>query len=313
MSSDTQIQWTLTDNATGVDPSTVKLLLNGATKLENDVANVGSFSRIANSSRGFDYTYTPAAPFTFGSTVTGTIIAGDTVGNTDSLEYEFTITPDDTLFIEGFFLDVDESVRITATGTTMSVDVVDLTHGVASGTTTLTVNGEIPQGLIPTHSGAGPDRINFSVLMDPLVDFREDLIVLVHAENKFPGNFPVIQEQQFTLRPGYDVEWYNKEGTGPEQLFSQLTTVQTLIDVKNFAKNFGTASEFSRFFTGGQNSKNLGASLVSNIKIADLSASLNSINPFFEYGKTMTLEIEADDLEGNQFRLTHIFTIESKP
>jgi hypothetical protein len=154
------------------------------------------------------------------------------------------------------------------------------------------------------------------VPLEPLVDFRNDLVILVHAENEFPGNYPVVKEQQFTLRPGYDVKWPNKtedaEG-GPESIFPYLTNIQVLSEVKNFAKNFGEASVFFRLLTEGQHKASLGASIISNIQTADLSAVTESINPFFEYGKTMVLEIAADDLAGNQFSLTHTFVIESKP
>jgi hypothetical protein len=155
--------------------------------------------------------------------------------------------------------------------------------------------------------------------MEDLVDFREDLTVLVHAENQFPGPTPVIKEQQFTLRPGYDVTWHNKSvaasgsDSGSETVFPYLTNVEVLTDVINFGKNFNSETFFSKFFTENQAKSDLGATIVSNIKVADLSASLNVLNPFFEYGKTITLEIEADDLEGNQFRLTHVFTIEPEP
>ena len=179
----------------------------------------------------------------------------------------------------------------------------------------------VPSGLVTSisgvpSSGIGPAKLTFSVLLEPLVDFRENLDIFVHAENNFPGSFPVIKEQLFTLRPGYDVVWPNKTEDqigGPEIIFPFLTNIQVLTDVKNFAKNFGEASEFFRFVTEQQFFVDLGANLISNIKVADLSATLTSLNPFFVYGKTMTLEIEADDLEGNQLRFTHIFTIEPKP
>jgi len=152
--------------------------------------------------------------------------------------------------------------------------------------------------------------------LEPLIDFRTDLVVEVHAENGFPGNFPVVKEAQFTLRPGHDVKWPNKtqdaEG-GPETIFPYVTNIQVLAEVKNFAKNFGEASAFFRFLTEGQHSANLGATIISNIQTADLPAVVESLNPFFEYGKTMVLEIAADDLEGNQFRLTHTFEIEPQP
>ncbi len=315
ISPDTQVLWTLTDNASGVDPSTVKLLLNGATKLENDVATEGSFSRVANTSRGFDYTYTPAPPFQFGETVTGTIFASDNQSNSDSLAYEFTITSSDTLEIENFFLDLNQTTPLTP-GTIVSVDVVDETFGVASGTTTFTINGQVPVGLTTTASGGLPSRLVFEVPLETLVDFREDLVVFVHAENQFSGAFPVVKEQQFTLRSGYDVKWPNKTedaAGGPEVVFPYITNIEVLTDVKNFAKNFGEASAFFRFSTESQAKSDLGATITSNIAISDLPATLNILNPFFEYGKTMVLEIEADDLEENQFRLTHTFVIEDAP
>ncbi len=142
------------------------------------------------------------------------------------------------------------------------------------------------------------------------------MVFFVHAENEFPGNFPVIREQQFTLRPGYDVTWLNKSFDavgGPETVFPYLTNIEILTDVKNFAKNFGQGTEFTRFLVESQHQANLGATITANIQLADIPASITSINPFFEYGKTMVLEIAADDLEGNQLRFVHTFVIEPKP
>ena len=320
VSPNTDILFSITDDASGVDPSTVKLLLNGATKIQNDTATGGTFSRVSNTSNGFDYTYDSAGQFTFGETVTGTILASDFVGNSNTLNYEFTITSSDTLEIENFFLGLDQSTPLTIT-TTGSVCITDADFGVASGTTTFTVNGVVPSGLVTTFSGVAssgtaPAKMTFEVPLKPLIDFRNDLVVLVHAENEFPGNFPVVKEQQFTLHPGYDVNWPNKtedaEG-GPETIFPYITNIQVLAGVKNFAKNFAESSAFFRLLTENQHRANLGASIISNIQTADLSAVMESINPFFEYGKTMILEIAADDLEGNQFRLTHTFVIESEP
>ena len=312
ISPNTDLVWTLTDNSSGVDFTSVRLYINGVLRLNNDVALNGGFSRPANSSRGFDYTYTPGTPFTFGSTVTGTIEAADFVGNSTSTTYSFTVTAADTLTIENFFLADEESVLLT-TGTLVTVDVVDYTYGVASGTTYLTLNGDTPAGLMTTLSGAGPDRLIFSFFLQPLVNFREDLEIVVHGENLFPGPYPVIQEQTFLLRAGYDVHWPNKSPApagGPETKFPYVTNIQVLTEAKNFAQNFGTGSAFYRFLTENLSHVDLGASLESNIKVADLSAALASLNPYFEYGKTMTLDLEVEDLEGNQLRFTHTFTIE---
>jgi hypothetical protein len=320
VSANTNILFRLTDDAAGVDPSTVKLLLNGATKIQNDVASDGIFSRVSNTSNGFDYTYNPAGQFTFGETVTGTIQADDFSGNSALLSYDFLVTSSDSLAIENFFLGLDQSVLVT-TGTVASVCVTDEIFGVASGTTTLTINGVVPSGLVTTFSGTaisgtGPTKMFFEVPIEPLVNYRNDLVFFVHAENEFPGSFPVIREQQFTLRPGYDVRWLNKleaaEG-GPETVFPYLTNIEVLTDVNNFAKTFGESSAFFTFLVESQASASLGATIVSNIKTADLPAIVESLNPFFEYGKTMTLELFATDLAGNKFSLTHTFVIESAP
>jgi hypothetical protein len=195
ISPNTAIVWSTADNAAGVDSSKTRLSLNGATVLVNDLAINGSLIRTTNSSLGFDYTYVPDSPFSFGQTITGTIEAADfslTGPNTGTLTYEFTITSSDTLEIVNFFLDPNESVLLTS-GTIASVDVIDLTYGVLGGKTTLTLNGETPVGLQTTTSGAGPLLVHFEFPLQPLVDFRSDLTILVHAENAFPGSFPVIK------------------------------------------------------------------------------------------------------------------------
>lgn len=320
VSPNTDILFSITDDASGVDPSTVKLYINGALKISGDTVNAGDMDRVANTSNGFDYTYNPLGQFTFGNTITGTIQAADFAGNASALNYQFTITPDDTLSIENFFLGLDQSTLLT-TGTRLSVDVRDELYGVASGTTYLTLNGVVPSGLLTVTSGVGasgtcPALLQFFLPLHALTDFRDDLVVVVHAENCFPGTYPVIQEQQFTLRPGYEVRWPNRTedaAGGFETIFPYITNIQVLTEIKNYAKKYGEASAFFRFLTEEQHKSDLGAIIISNIEVADLPATLVSINPFFEYGKTMTLEIEADDLEGNQFRLTHVFVIQESP
>ncbi|MBD3260708.1 MAG: hypothetical protein GF334_03390 [Candidatus Altiarchaeales archaeon] len=315
ISPNTNLLWSITDDASGVDPASVKLLINGATKIENDVASAGSFSRTANSQRGFDYVYNPLGAFTFGETVTGTIEASDRDGNSSSLDYEFTITPDDTLEIKDFFLAENQSTLITS-GTEISVCVEDLTHGVNVSGTEFLINGTVPSGLVVTTSGAGPDKVTYSVPAAGIVDFRSDINVFVHAENNFPGAFPVVKEELFVLRPGYDVNWWNRStdtSEGAEEVFPYITSIQVLAEVKNFAKNFNDASLFYRFLTENQQHADLGASIVSNIKTADLPASVSSLNTIFEYGKEIVLELEVADLEGNQLSFTHTFTIEPKP
>lgn len=316
ISPNTNLQWNLTDDASGIDPSTVRLLVNGAVKLENDIATAGSFSRVANTGNGYDYDFDPLGAFTFGETVTGTIEAYDNAGNFSTTTYEFTITPDDTLNITNFFLAENESTLLVS-GTEISVCVEDFTHGVNVSGTEFLVNGVVPSGLVVTTSGAGPDKVTYTVPAAGVVDFRSDVNVFVHAENNFPGNFPVIKEELFVLRPGYDVNWWNRttdSGTaGAEEVFPYITNVQVLAEVLNFGKNSNEASLFYRFLTEGQHHADLGASIVSNIKTADLPASLTSLNTIFEYGKTIVIEVEVADLEGNLLSFTHEFTIEPKP
>jgi hypothetical protein len=320
VSANTDIVFSITDDASGVDPATVKLYLNGALKISGDTAAAGDMDRVANTSRGFDYTYNPVGQFTFGQTITGSIEAEDFAGNAGTHSYQFTITPDDTLSIENFFLGLDQSTPLT-TGTLLSVDLRDELYGVSSGTSYLTLNGVVPSGLYTVASGLAasgtcPALLQFQLPLYNLIDYRDDLVIVVHAENCFPGVYPVIQEQQFTIRPGYEVRWPNKtedQAGGPEAIFPYITNIQVLAEIKNYAKKYGEASAFFRFLTEGQHKSDLGAVIISNVEVADLPATLTVLNPFFEYGKTMTLEIEADDLEGNQFRLTHIFTIEESP
>jgi hypothetical protein len=315
VSPDTDISWSLTDNASGVDPTTVRFLINGAVKIENDLAVAGSFSRVANTQRGFDYIYHPAGGFTFGQTVTGTIEADDFVGNSVSQDYEFTITPDNTLEITNFFIDQGSSI-LTNSGTQISFCIEDATHGVNVSGSYVLANGLVPSGLVITSSGAGPDKLTYSFPAAGTINSRTDVDVFVHAENFFPGPFPVIKEQNFNLRPGYEVEWHNRStgpGAGADTVFPYTTNIQVLAEVLNFGKNFNQGDLFYRFLTEEQHSAGLGASLVSNIKVADLPAYLNSLNTIFEYGKTIVLEVEVADNEGNQLSFTHTFTIENKP
>jgi len=314
VSPDTTLSWNLTDDASGVDPVSVRLLINGSVKIVNDAATAGSFSKVVNAGRGFDYVYTTAAPFTFGETVTGTIEASDNVGNSTSTDYEFTITPADTLSITDFFIDQGSSILVT-TGTEISVAVEDLVYGVSTSGTDFLVDGVVPSGLVITTSGLGPDRVIYSVPSENVMTDRLDVSVFVHAENNFPGPFPVIKEQTFLLHAGYDVDWPNRStgtGSGAEEVFPFISNIQVLSEVKNFGKKFNEASLFYDFLTESLQHVDLGASIISNIQIADLPASLDPQSTHFEYGKTIDIEVEVFDNEGNRLSFTHTFIIQDK-
>jgi len=311
VSPDTSLNWTLSDIAAGVDPAGTKLYINGVLRLENDVAVDGSFSRVGTSQDGFTYIFNPDEQFEFSSTITGTIQATDlaTSPNTDSLDYEFMIAPTDSLQITNFFLSDGESMLLTS-GTAIEVDVTDTLYGVDVSETYLTINGTTPAGISTSVITSG---IRFNVPAEPIIDYREDLEILVHAENLFPGDYPQIEEEIFRLLPGYDVTWANRIIDEYEVIFPYVTRIEVLADIKNFAKSFNDSSEFFYFLTENQASASMGALLISNIKVADMPAALTVQNTFYEYGKTIVLEIEVDDLDGNQLRFTHTYTIEPRP
>jgi hypothetical protein len=311
VSPDTSLIWTLVDNAAGVDPAATRLYINGVLRLANDVAIDGSFSRVGTSQTGFTYTYNPDEQFTFGSTITGSIQATDlaTSPNTDSLDYEFVVAPTDSLQITNFFLVDGESTLLTS-GTAIEVDVIDTLYGVDVPDTYLTINGTVPAGLSTSVITSG---IRFSVPAEPIIDFREDLEVFVHAENLFPGDFPQVEEETFRLLPGYDVRWANRILDEYEVIFPYLSRIDVLADIKNFANRFAASSEYYFFLIENRAFSDMGAVIESNIKVADMPAALNVLNTFYEYGKTIVLEIEVDDLEGNQLRFTHTYVIEERP
>ncbi len=311
VSPDTSLIWTLSDIAAGVDPAATRLYINGVIRLENDVAINGSFSRVGTPQDGFTYTFDPDEQFEFASTVTGTIQATDlaTSPNTDSLDYEFIIAPTDSLQITNFFLSDGESTLLTS-GTAIEVDVIDTLFGVNVSGTFLTINGTTPTGISTSVITSG---IRFNIPAEPIIDYREDLEVLVHAENLFPGDFPQIEEETFRLLPGYDVTWANRILDEFEVVFPYITRIEVLADIKNFAKTFNASSEFFNFLTENQAASDMGALLISNIKVADMPATLTVLNTFYEYGKTIVLEIEVDDLDGNQLRFTHTYKIEPRP
>jgi hypothetical protein len=311
VSPDTSLIWTLSDPAAGVDYDATRLYINGVLRLANDTAIDGSFSRVGTSQAGFTYTFNPDEQFTFSSTVTGTIQATDlaVTPNTDSLEYEFTIAPTDSLQIANFFLSDGESTLLTS-GTVIEVDVTDDLYGVDTDETYVTINGTTPAGLSSSVITSG---IRFSIPAEPIIDYREDLDVFVHAENLFPGAFPQVEEETFRLLPGYDVKWANRSFDEYEMVFPYISRIPVLTDIKNFANRGSESSEYFFFLTENQAASNLGAILESNIKVAEMPATLTVLNTFYEYGKTIVLEIEVDDLDGNQLRFTHTYVIESRP
>lgn len=310
VSPNTDIVWSVIDAATGVDPASVRLYLNGILRV-NAASSVisGTLSSTGNSSSGFTYTYNPSEAFGLGQLVSGTLEASDVSGNANSVPFSFTTTATDTLFIQNFFLSTGASVSLTS-DTNIEVDVVDSVYGINTSGTYLTINGSLPSGLTTSGISGG---IRFSVPAQPLINFRTDLQILVHAENLFPGSYPVVKEQVFSLRAGYKVDWYNRDPEAFETTFPYITNIPVLVDVYNFAKKGAQGSLFYRFLTEDQPRADLPATITSNIVTADLPAAVVSDNPFFEYGKTIVLEIEADDLEGNQLRFTHVFTIEQNP
>jgi len=309
VSPNTALNWTVTDDARGVDPTTVKLTINNALVVNGD-SNVtaGTLTRTVVSPVNYIYSYLPNIPFRLGSTVTGTLGASDLAGNVATpLTYTFTIFASDTLFIN-FFMTAGQTVPITS-GTLISGTVTDATYGVNTGATFVTLNGGAPPGLAiaPITNG-----IQFTIPAQPVVNFQQDLSIFIHAVNNFPGTYPVIKEQTFVLHPGYKVNWYNRNFGNYEVTFPFLSNIQVLTDVDNFAQQAAEASLFTRWIIKDQPKADLPAMIVSNITTADLLAVVGSDNPFFEYGKTITLEIDVADLAGNQLTFVRVFTIQSK-
>ena len=180
VSPSTYVAFAVEDYTTGVALSTVNFNLDSAIIYDNGSLQTSSgVMTVLTTASGYIFQYQPNDVFGYGSVHDVDIYAenNDMVPLTTASGYSFTIIPEGTLIIRNFFLNVGQSMYVTAS-TVMTVEVVDYTYGIDPDRTYFIVNGDVaPTALTPIESGMG-----YLLSFDPPNDFNYDTIIDVEVQ-----------------------------------------------------------------------------------------------------------------------------------
>lgn len=297
------ISFKLADDLTGVDLTTVEVVVDGETIISEGVPQ-SSETEIVGTSSEYEITYTKSTAFPYGETITVNVYAEDNavgVPNVLNTSYELSYITDSTLIIENFTPPVGTSVNLADVD--ISVDIRDDTYGVDESQSFLVVNGTIVSGTVTTLASG----INITYHPPNDFAFDEPITVTVHGTN---GNIsaPVVKENFYTLFYGCRLFYPNEEG------FEYSDRVDVFVRARNLEKIFKDLTTGYFFTSYTQPSSDLGASIEAINPVADLGASLTAKGPEHRYGQTVTVEFYVKDVEGHELGpLTYTYTIEESP
>lgn len=296
------IRFGLADDLTGVDLSSLQVLVNSEVIVENGVPRSAE-TTISGSRSEYHVSYLPDGGFTYGSEVEVDIEALDLAQNSPnvlSTSYNLSYIIDSTLSIDNLKPPVGTSVNLADVD--ISADVTDDTYGINLSQTYLKINGTVVSGT-NTVLASGV-RLSYH----PPNDFAFDrpINVLVHAVN---GNAsaPVIRDELYTLFYGMRVYYPN------EDRFKHADRVDVYLRARNNTEVYNHLSSGYFFTSYTQPSSNLGASIQGIVPWNDLSASLNVVGPEHRYGGIVTVEFYVKDYNGHELGpYTFSYKIEDK-
>jgi len=188
ISAGTPIRFNISDDETGVDNTSLNLIVAGEQVLTSgtDTATSGTVTTTGNK-YNYCVEYNPDNVFEYNRFVGVTISGSDlhTTPNSVELSYNFRIIPNDMLQIGNIFMEVGDYVEASGL-TTLSCEVTDSLYGVDPYNTYFVINGEsVTTTMDPLISGSTIYGYKLSYgLSEPYYDGV--LCVEVHAQNFYP-------------------------------------------------------------------------------------------------------------------------------
>jgi len=316
------INLSITDDHTGLEPSSVTILVNSIPAvLSGTAVNTDYVTSISNidSGNGRQYIINPVNNFSYNSAVTVQVSGSDRFSiapNYLNQTYTFFTQSNTHLLASGLQLNINgtytdlnilNSLPISTTGTDFRITYLNLLGlGVNPSGSYVSCNGQTISGasFVPV-SGNNIYDVYFS--MTP--DFLTDCDLQFHLEQTTLISGAIVFNDYTT-----ELLWGAQYCFDSDTNFTYSTDISVITQACDTAFNPTQSSLSYRFLTNQSPSNNLSAEIIGLEDIhQNLISNIISNNPFFEYGKTMTLNIEAEDFAGNKLEYTWSFIIEQKP
>ena len=298
------ISFDILDDTTGIDLSYLSIEVDGQVVFSG--TTISNSLTITPVSKGYHVVY-DTGELSFGKQYDIRVKARDNYKPSrhylDS-HYTFSTVDNDSIVISNFFIsDVGSSLLILP-DTEITVDITDSIYGIDISGSKLFINGQEVSFSSTSITNGYILSVNASTLLDQ-VDFVH---VKVRAQNLRDSECPVYKEQDFKLSFGYKVTVL------PEKYYKYNEDVYQLLIANSIDRNPSTLSEPIVFTTHPISTKELGAFIDTRRRTKDLGGYIAPIGPRFYYNKTITVRVEAKDLDGNEmapFEFT--YKIENKP
>lgn len=313
------ISFEVIDYATGLDLNSLEVYLNdvlvlSGTSTASQLFNVMTSGVYFN--KGVHIDIDPVENLEFNSVYTITVKAKDLASpspNTLQDSYSF-ITYDNSYLtisglqvqVDGSYVDCDQGMSYpsSTSGTEFKVNFYNFDGtGLDLGLCSIAVNGTtIPSVLLPI------DSYSYEAYFNLVPDYSSNSIITFNlvASGTVSGS-SIYKQFSSTLLWGYEV-CYDPEG--PFKHGAHVPVVIKATDLGFHSKQKAIAYEFSTMVL--KHSDLFAEITPIKPEEADMFATLLANTPFFEYGKEMTLEVQASDFSGNLLNYKWKFTIKGR-
>jgi len=311
------------DDHTGVAFDSVTLLVDGNTVVESGVI-VTDYANtvISGVDRGFRYDINPIETLEFNKLMSVGVYAEDrfTVPNTFMGSYSFITTDNQYLVVSGFSVLIDsfyvpfyeETTHPTDDPTNFRVVFTDLSgSGIDINNSTIEHNDSTISGISFTPVISG-ETASYYVDFQLSPNYFGESDIKFHVQQTFTGtvsgSIAPYKEVYTTLLWGYEICYDSAED------YDYGEEVRYCVRVWDRGYLPSQEAHCSLFSTRPLYSDRLSANIVGvQIDPRTLLRGMYTANsPYFEYGKTMYLEFEATDYNGNRLHTQWDFTIEDK-
>lgn len=318
---DSNIELSILDDHTGVDINTVLISIEGDTVISGGMS-VNSNYNITTSSisggKGITYIIDPDDNFPFAQPIDVYVEAQDLytpAPNNLVTSYTFITVDNSHLLASGLQIytgsgyenmAISDTFTSTVTGTDFKIKFYNFDDtGISTTGSFISCNGQVISGVnIISASGLTEYDVFFNLIPDYTTDC--DLTFHVQQIPLVSGN-TVYKDFQAELLWGMEY-CYN-----PSQNFSYSTEVPLVFMICDLGDTPKLDTFVTQFKTLPNPKNDLYAEITGiSIPITTLSGYLSSNNPFFEYGKTISVLLELEDFAGNKLKYPYQFKIESK-
>lgn len=312
------VQITVNDLHTGVNLSTLilqienEVIFSGSTNVS---PNYGVIISTTPDFRGYNFLIDPVNDFNFDQQVDISVYAEDSYVTPNILDttYSFTTIANSHLVASGLQIFQDSSYvdmnlqqsYQTTSGTMFHVTYLNLEGtGISTSGSSVLLNGQEVASTITSITGSS---VEYDVYFTLTPDYTDNAEITFHiVQSGTVSGTTLFRDIQTEFLWGYEFCYDN--AVLPHDTFMNYS-----VRVCDFGHRPTETSFVKSFTTTPLDSLRLYASIFPiNPPSTDIGASLISNNTFFEYGKTMDLELEAADFAGNKRIFTWSFTIEDE-